>query len=92
MKKPAKKPVMEKKTGEKYKSKAAMMKHEKTEGKSERMKEYGPKGYAMGGMIEDPMKKKTPPMGPKPKGRRPPTIPGPRPAMMAKGGMVKKGK
>lgn len=31
----------EKATGEKYASKAAMMKHEKTESKAERMKEYG---------------------------------------------------
>lgn len=37
------KKIVEKKTGEKYKSKAAMMKHEKTEGKKERMKEYGKK-------------------------------------------------
>ena len=29
--------------GEKYKSKAAMMKHEKTEPASQRMKEYGKK-------------------------------------------------
>lgn len=29
--------------GEKYKSKAAKMKHEKGEGKKERMMEYGPK-------------------------------------------------
>lgn len=33
--------MKEKKTGEMYKSKSAMMKHEKSEGKSERMKEYG---------------------------------------------------
>ena len=37
-KKPAKKMVKEKKTGEMY---AAMMKHEKSEGKKERMMEYG---------------------------------------------------
>lgn len=30
--------------GEKYKSKAAKMKHEKTESKAERKMEYGPKG------------------------------------------------
>ena len=30
--------------GKKYKSKKAMMKHEKTESKSMRMKEYGKKG------------------------------------------------
>ena len=29
--------------GEKYKSKSSMKKHEKTEGKKERMMEYGPK-------------------------------------------------
>ncbi len=40
-KKPAKKMVKEKKTGEMYASKAAMMKHEKSEGKKERMMEYG---------------------------------------------------
>ena len=33
--------VMEKKTGEKYTSKAAMKKHEKTESKAEQKKEYG---------------------------------------------------
>ena len=38
-----KKKVTEKATGEKYASKAAMMKHEKAEGKKERMKEYGKK-------------------------------------------------
>lgn len=36
--------VVEKKTGEKYASKGAMKKHEKSEGKSERMKEYGKGG------------------------------------------------
>ena len=41
----AKKKVVEKKTGEKYTSKAAMMKHEKSESKAEMKKEYGkPKG------------------------------------------------
>ena len=37
------KPMVEKKTGEKYASKAAMVKHEKKEGKKEMMKEYGMK-------------------------------------------------
>lgn len=32
--------------GEKYKSKSAMMKHEKGEGAKERMMEYGPKKAA----------------------------------------------
>ena len=32
--------------GEKYSSKKAMMKHEKSEGAKERMKEYGKKGKA----------------------------------------------
>lgn len=40
---PAKKKVVEKKTGEKYASKAAMMKHEKSESKAEMKKEYGKK-------------------------------------------------
>mgnify|MGYP006293867697 CR=1 FL=1 len=39
-----KKMIVEKKTGEKYASKAAMRKHEKSEGKSERAREYGKKG------------------------------------------------
>lgn len=39
-----KKPIMEKKTGEKYASKGAMKKHERGEGKAERMREYGKKG------------------------------------------------
>jgi hypothetical protein len=39
----AKKMVVEKATGEKYKSKAAMAKHEKSEPKAMRMKEYGGK-------------------------------------------------
>lgn len=38
------KPFVEKKTGEKYASKSAMKKHERGEGKAERMKEYGKKG------------------------------------------------
>jgi N-acyl-D-aspartate/D-glutamate deacylase len=37
----ATKKVIEKKTGEKYASKAAMAKHEKKESKAEQMKEYG---------------------------------------------------
>jgi hypothetical protein len=46
-KKSAKK-VVEKKTGEKYSSKSAKMKHEKGEGLKEMMKEYGPKkAFAM---------------------------------------------
>ena len=44
VRKPAKKMMVEKKTGEKYASKAAMARHEKSEPKSQRMKEYGPKG------------------------------------------------
>lgn len=43
MKKKPMKMVIEKKTGEKYKSKSAMMKHEKSESKAMRMKEYGAK-------------------------------------------------
>lgn len=35
--------------GEKYKSKSAMKKHEKTEGKKERMMEYGKKGKKKAG-------------------------------------------
>jgi hypothetical protein len=47
-KKSAKKAVIEKKTGEKYSSKSAKMKHEKGEGLKEMMKEYGPKkAFAM---------------------------------------------
>ena len=37
----AKKKIVEKKTGEKYTSKVAMMKHEKSESKAEMKKEYG---------------------------------------------------
>lgn len=49
--------VIEKGTGEKYKSKAAMMKHEKKESKAEEMKEHkmksgGSCSYARGGGIE----------------------------------------
>jgi hypothetical protein len=49
--------IIEKGTGEKYKSKAAMMKHEKKETKAEEMKEHKMKsggmcGYAKGGGIE----------------------------------------
>ena len=40
---PAKKKYVEKKTGEKYASKASMMKHEKKESKAEMKKEYGKK-------------------------------------------------
>lgn len=47
-----KKPVMEKKTGEKYPSKTAKARHEKSEGAKERMKEYGPKKFAKGGMVK----------------------------------------
>lgn len=36
--------IKEKKTGEKYSSKKAEMKHEKSEGKKERMQEYGKRG------------------------------------------------
>lgn len=44
--------------GEKYKSKSAMMKHEKGEGKKERMKEYGPKGKpSMAKAVKKPVKK-----------------------------------
>lgn len=48
------KKVMEKKTGESYKSKAAMLKHEKTETRKERIKEYGTpkKKFAKGGMTK----------------------------------------
>ncbi len=43
--------IVEKGTGEKYKSKAAMMKHEKKETKAQEMKEHGMKkgGMAKGG-------------------------------------------
>jgi hypothetical protein len=52
--------VVEKGTGEKYSSKAAMMRHEKKESKAEEMKEHGmkkggmcgAKKYARGGGIE----------------------------------------
>ena len=49
--------IVEKGTGEKYKSKAAMMKHEKKEAKAEEMKEHkmksgGSCSYARGGGIE----------------------------------------
>lgn len=37
------KAIVEKKTGEKYASKSAMVKHEKKEGKKEMVKEYGMK-------------------------------------------------
>lgn len=46
--KKATKKIVEKKTGEKYSSKSAKMKHEKGEGLKEMMKEYGPKkAFAM---------------------------------------------
>lgn len=47
MKKPVKKAnkmMVEKRTGERYVSKSAMKRHERSEGKSERMREYGKKG------------------------------------------------
>lgn len=71
--------IKEKATGEKYKSKAAMLRHEKKEGPKERKKEYGsakagecPKcgkvmKMAKGGVVK-------------------------KPSCMACGGMVKKGK
>ncbi|NDB60301.1 hypothetical protein EB001_17880 [bacterium] len=49
--------IIEKGTGEKYASKAAMMKHEKKETKAEEMKEHGMKkggmckGYSKGGQL-----------------------------------------
>lgn len=39
--------IVEKKTGEKYGSKAEKMKHEKREGAKEMMKEYGKKAVSM---------------------------------------------
>lgn len=48
MKKKPMKMVIEKKTGEKYKSKAAMAKHEKSEPKAMRAKEYGAKATKKG--------------------------------------------
>ena len=53
----AKKKIVEKKTGEKYTSKAAMMKHEKSESKAEMKKEYG-KPKAPTKQIVDPNAKK----------------------------------
>jgi hypothetical protein len=50
-----KKMIVEKSTGEKYASKAAMMKHEKSESMAERKKEYG----SMGGPKRDMMFCKT---------------------------------
>lgn len=44
MKKKTASKIVEKKTGERYKSKTAMRKHEKSESKAERMKEYGRRG------------------------------------------------
>ena len=48
--------ILEKGTGEKYKSKAAMMKHEKKESKAEEMKEHkmragGSCSYSKGGQL-----------------------------------------
>lgn len=43
-KKASKAGMMEKRTGEKYASKAAMKRHEMTEPKSQRMREYGRRG------------------------------------------------
>ena len=48
VKKAVAKKVVEKKTGERYASKAAMVKHEKGEGPAMRMKEYGPMGKEPG--------------------------------------------
>ena len=42
-KKPMKKMITEKATGEKYKSRTAMARHEKSEGPAMRKKEYGSK-------------------------------------------------
>lgn len=55
-----KKPITEKKTGEKYASKAAKAKHEKSEGAKERMKEYGPKKFAVGGVVGAPTSRAMP--------------------------------
>ena len=43
-KKASKAGMVEKRTGEKYASKGAMKRHERSEGKSERMREYGKRG------------------------------------------------
>lgn len=43
-----KKSIIEKSTGEKYSSRAAMKKHEKSESKAERIKEYGKAGVKKG--------------------------------------------
>jgi pyridoxine 5'-phosphate synthase PdxJ len=43
-----KKPIVEKATGEKYANKKVMAKHEKSESKAERMKEYGKAGVKKG--------------------------------------------
>jgi hypothetical protein len=40
--------IVEKSTGERYASAAAAKKHEKTEGRKERVKEYGAKGVKKG--------------------------------------------
>jgi quinol monooxygenase YgiN len=44
--------------GEKYKSKAAMKKHEGSEGMKERMKEYGPKKAVKKAVVKKMGKKK----------------------------------
>ena len=44
--------------GEKYKSMAAMKKHEKTEGKKEMMMEYGKKAVAKKAAVKKPSIKK----------------------------------
>ena len=56
-KKTAKKAVFEKATGEKYASKAAMMKHEKSESKAERFKEYGKKPTGVKNVVKKAAKK-----------------------------------
>ena len=43
---------------EKYSSKSSMMKHEKSEGKKERMMEYGMKAVAKKSMMKKTSKKK----------------------------------
>ncbi len=52
----------ESKTGESYKSKAQMMRHEKMEGLKERLMEYGNKAVAKGKkMVKKTVKKKASP-------------------------------
>jgi len=55
----ATKKIIEKKTGEKYASKAAMMKHEKGESKAEMKKEYG-KVKPATKQMKSPMQMKSP--------------------------------